>query len=446
MPGRLVGGKNTSVDRRGFKSHMSFRFLSSHLPLSTLITSSWLRLRRLAQDDRLCGLIMLLAAVLGLVCVNVPRAAEPYQAISTWIPFHGGLSDLVPGLDMNLKEWVQDGLLTIFFLVIGLDLRQEISTGTLHSPRQTLLPMMAALGGVIAPIGIYLAINQINPIGIRGWAVPTATDVAFSLAALRILAPQAGAELQAFLMTLAVFDDIIGVLLIALGYSHLSQAWILIPVALCLAVWHGLVQMKRIPWLLALLTALGAWYGLLLTGIHPVLSGVALGLLTPGDPIHGEDKPRAGRFSRALAPLSALLILPLFAFLSMGIPLSGFRPSWLINPVFLGITGGLALGKPLGIMIMLTICSRVGLKLPMGIRMGDLAGLAQLCGIGFTMSFLIANLAYTDPHLTDMALIAVLTGSALSILLAAMIFSIQNHKIRRSGGKNNMPVPIEDRP
>lgn len=245
-------------------------------------------------------------------------------------------------------------------------------------------------------------------------------------------------------MTLAVFDDIIGVLLIALGYSHLSQAWILIPVALCLAVWHGLVQMRRIPWLLAILTALGAWYGLLLTGIHPVLSGVALGLLTLGDPVHGEDKPRAGRFSRALAPLSALLILPLFAFMSMGISLNGFRLSRLINPVFLGITAGLALGKPLGIMIMLTICSRVGLKMPMGVRMGDLTGLAQLCGIGFTMSFLIANLAYTDPHLTDMALIAVLTGSALSLLLAAIIFSIQNNRRTGSGSKHSMSLSAEN--
>lgn len=396
-------------------------------PCSNMTSGCWSRLRALAQDDKRCGVLMLTAALLGLLCANLPQTSIWFRQVSTWIPLRHTIVGTVPGLGMDLKEWVQDGLLTAFFLVIGLELRQESATGTLHDPRQALLPMLAAVGGVAAPISIYLTVNIGNPSGMGGWAVPTATDVAFSLAALRILTPHAGVELQAFLMTLAVFDDIIGVLLIAAGYSHLERPWLLIPVIICLIAWYMLTRRPHIRWILALPMAIGSWYGMLLTGIHPVLSGVALGLLTPGNPIHGEHEPRAERFARNMAPLSALLALPLFAFLSMGIPLNGFTPSWLVDPIFIGITVGLALGKPLGIMAMLSICFRLGLRLSPGIHMKDLAGVAQLCGIGFTMSFLIANLAFTDPHLTGMALMAVLIGSTLSCLLSTIIITARKH-------------------
>lgn len=392
-----------------------------------MTSGCWSRLRALAQDDKRCGVLMLAAALLGLLCANLPQTSIWFRQVSTWIPLQHTIVGTVPGLGMDLKEWVQDGLLTAFFLVIGLELRQESATGTLHDPRQALLPMLAAVGGVAAPIGIYLTVNIGNPSGMGGWAVPTATDVAFSLTALRILTPHAGVELQAFLMTLAVFDDIIGVLLIAAGYSHLERPWLLIPVIICLIAWHMLTRRPHIRWILALPMAIGSWYGMLITGIHPVLSGVALGLLTPGIPIHGEHEPRAERFARNMAPLSALLALPLFAFLSMGIPLNGLTPSWLVDPIFIGITAGLALGKPLGIMAMLSICFRLGLRLSPGIHMKDLASVAQLCGIGFTMSFLIANLAFTDPHLTGMALMAVLIGSTLSCLLSTVIITTRKH-------------------
>lgn len=411
---------------------MSSSYVRNHPRLGRAFARSWPHLCELAQDNRRNGLIMLLAASAGLICANLPWTAAAYETIATWVPLPGRLAHQMPGLDMNAKEWVQDGLLTVFFLVIGLDLRQEAATGTLHNPRQAALPLLAAAGGVVAPICIYLAVNNSNPGALGGWAVPTATDVAFSLAALRILAPRRQTGLQTFLMTLAVFDDIIGVFLIAVGYSHPKRTAVLLPVVICLASWYLLVRMRHTPWLLAIPAGLGAWYGLLLTGIHPVLSGVALGFLTPGKPIHGEIEPRAGRFSRLIAPLSALLALPLFSFLSMGIPLGGFTPAWLSDPVFLGITAGLTLGKPLGIMTMLSICSRLGLDPRRGINGTDLWVVAQLCGIGFTMSFLMAELAFTDPHLRDMALMAVIAGSALSSILAAVIVAIGNRTRRRT--------------
>ena len=401
-------------------------------PIRHLVTKTWLHLCSTAQNDRNTALLMVSAAILGLVGANLPATLDTYQAISTWVPLHA-LDHLIPGLDLTVKEWVQDGMLTLFFLVIGLDLRQEMSTGTLRNPRQALTPMLAAIGGVIAPIGIYWAFNHSDPTGLRGWAIPTATDVAFSLTALRILAPGTGAGRQSFLMTLAVFDDIIGVLLIAVGYSHLSQPWMLLPAMLCLGGWYLLMRMRRVLRPIALLAALGAWYGFLRAGIHPVLSGVALGLLTPGRPSLQGKESRAESLSRNLTPLSALLALPLFAFLSMGIPLHDFSPTWLTSPIFLGITIGLALGKPLGIMSVVLVCSRLGLRLPSGIRTVDLGAVAQLCGIGFTMSFLIADLAYSGTSHISMALVAVLAGSALSFLLAAVTIAFTKRKTTSRG-------------
>lgn len=401
-------------------------------PIRHLVTKTWLHLCSTAQNDRSTALLMVSAAILGLVGANLPATLDTYQAISTWVPLHA-LDHLIPGLDLTVKEWVQDGMLTLFFLVIGLDLRQEMSTGTLRNPRQALTPMLAAIGGVIAPIGIYWAINHSDPTGLRGWAIPTATDVAFSLTALRILAPGTGAGRQSFLMTLAVFDDIIGILLIAVGYSHLSQPWMLLPAMLCLGGWYLLMRMRRVLRPIALLAALGAWYGFLRAGIHPVLSGVALGLLTPGRPSLQGKESRAESLSRNLTPLSALLALPLFAFLSMGIPLRDFSPTWLTSPIFLGITIGLALGKPLGIMSVVLVCSRLGLRLPSGIRTVDLGAVAQLCGIGFTMSFLIADLAYSGTSHISMALVAVLAGSALSFLLAAVTIAFTKRETTSRG-------------
>ncbi|RBP97516.1 sodium:proton antiporter [Bifidobacterium aemilianum] len=366
------------------------------------------------------GMLMLVLAAFGLLCANMVGADRVYDGFSRWVPLRGGLLGSGMGLDLSIKEWVQDGLLTIFFLVMGLDLCQEMETGTLRTPKQALLPMIAAMGGVLLPIGIYLAICQGSPSSLQGWAVPTATDVAFSLTALKLLSKHGSQGTQAFLTTLAVFDDIIGVILIAVGYSSLSHPLALIPVAGCLVLWFLLMRARHPVWPLACLLALGAWYGLYVTGIHPVLAGVALGLLTPGHPVHGGVRSRAACLNMSLAPISNLLVLPAFAFLSMGISLHGFSPAWLSNPVFLGIMAGLAVGKPLGIMAMLLACAAVGLRLPLGTRWGDMVQVSQLCGIGFTMSFLIANIAFADGQLTSMALVAVLAGSLLSFALAAI--------------------------
>ena len=443
-------------------------------------------LSSLAENDRITGLFMMVCALAGLILANLPETGPGLNALAAWVPL-----DLPGGLNLPLKDWIQDGLLTIFFLTMGLDLRQEAATGTLRDHRQVLLPMLAALGGVAVPILIYCLFNLGSPAGLRGWAVPTATDVAFSLAALQLLLPKAGPSLQAFLMTLAIFDDLIGVLLIALGYSSLGQpGWLLVCLA-GLVVWALLVravsrsaQIWRPLVPLCLLGALGggllAWYSLFKAGIHPVLAGVAMGLLTPVarskaaeaeepsastapnlteptehrptdtkpsgteptethppvtsqantkpagfeptgiEPNRNPTLSPAERLDHFLTPLSALVVLPVFAFFSLSISLDQLGPGLLTDRVFWGATLGLALGKPLGIMTMLILAGRLGLRRPAGSTTGNMIGLCQLCGIGFTMSFLIANLAFAgSPHL-ESALLGVMAGSVLSVLTVAV--------------------------
>ena len=448
-------------------------------------------LSSLAENDRITGLFMMVCALAGLILANLPETGPGLNALAAWVPL-----DLPGGLNLPLKDWIQDGLLTIFFLTMGLDLRQEAATGTLRDHRQVLLPMLAALGGVAVPILIYCLFNLGSPAGLRGWAVPTATDVAFSLAALQLLLPKAGPALQAFLMTLAIFDDLIGVLLIALGYSSLGQpSWLLVCLV-GLVVWALLVRAASrsarlwrplVPLCLlgALAGGLLAWYSLFKAGIHPVLAGVAMGLLTPVvrskaaeaeateaeepsantapnitepsghrsteakpseaeptepnppgtsqantepaefeptgiEPSRNQTPSPTERLDHFLTPLSALVVLPLFAFFSLSIPLDQLGPGLLTDRVFWGAALGLALGKPLGIMTMVILASHLGLRRPAGSTTGNMIGLCQLCGIGFTMSFLIANLAFAgSPHL-ESALLGVLAGSVLSVLIVAV--------------------------
>ena len=413
------------------------------LHLSNFFTA----LSSLAENDRITGLFMMACALAGLILANLPETGPGLNALAAWIPL-----DLPGGLNLSLKDWIQDGLLTIFFLTMGLDLRQEAATGTLRDHKQVLLPMLAALGGVAVPILIYCLLNLGSPAGLRGWAVPTATDVAFSLAALQLLLPKAGPALQAFLMTLAIFDDLVGVLLIALGYSSLGQpswllaclvglvAWaLLVRVASCSAqIWRPLMPLFLLG---ALAGGLLTWYGLFKARIHPVLAGVAMGLLTPVTrstgpeltgtnpagtkttgigPSHVQASSPAEQLDRLLTPLSALVVLPVFAFFSLSISLDQLGPGLLTDRVFWGATLGLALGKPLGIMTMVILASRLGLHRPAGSTTGNMIGLCQLCGIGFTMSFLIANLAFAgSPHL-ESALLGVLAGSILSVLVVAV--------------------------
>lgn len=416
-------------------------------------------LRRVAYSDRASGLLMLSFAVAGLLFVNIPFTAGPlhdFSEITLGIPF--------TNISMPITEWVQDGLLTLFFLVVGLDLKQELTTGSLSNPRRAAVPMLAAVGGMIVPPLVFLTVTwamsggtsgagNAGAAGVagsasavagaagsgsaafdfsvisRGWPVPTATDIAFSLAVLAIFAKGLPGAIRAFLMTLATVDDLLGILLIAVLFSSLHEWYWFLGIAVCAAAWYVLCRFRKVPWLLVAALGILTWVMMFEAGIHPTLSGVLVGLLTPAREMHGETTPRAERYHDRLVPLSSLVALPVFAFFATGISLQGFGVGVFTSPLVLGLVAALVIGKPAGIMAVSWLSVHVGrLKLADGLRVRDLIGLACACGIGFTVSFLIASLAFKDSIYTGEARLAVLVGSLLSAVIAAFVLRWQSRR------------------
>lgn len=389
-----------------------------------------------AHDGRRSGALMLAAAVLGLLLANLPATEPLYRGVADFrivVP--------LPELTMGLGDWARDGLLAVFFLVVGLDLKCELTTGSLSRVRDALVPVIAAVGGVLAPILLYLLANAGSPSTLSGWTVPTATDIAFSVAVLAMAGGKGASRLAPFLTTLAVADDVIGILLIAVVYSHGGRLWALIPLALCLLAWWLLARMEKPICLLMAPVALVAWYMALLSGIHPTIAGVVLGLLAPGRPMHAKTRVRAERWSNAIGPFSSLIVLPVFAFFAMGVSLHGMNILTLASPIFLGVFFGLVIGKPLGVTLAGKACHLCGLgsgRRPLvrskkGTGTARIAaleemGMAQLCGIGFTVAFLMADLAFADPVYSGIAKIGVLAGSITAALIGSSELLIAGHR------------------
>jgi NhaA family Na+:H+ antiporter len=339
---------------------------------------------------------------------------------------------------------INDGLMSIFFLLVGLEIRRERTQGALADRRVALLPVLAALGGVTAPALIYLLVSGAGEVS-RGWAVPTATDIAFAVGVLSLLGRRVPVALRLLLLTLAIVDDIAAIVIIAVFYSGGFDMWGLAiaaagVLALALLVRLGLAQ--AIP---SLLAGTVIWYGLLDAGVHPTLAGVMVGAMTPVRPVQtppwaeaacrplrwlkGPSSPvtrqrmsssPCTRLENALHPWVAYLILPLFALANAGVSLQGLPlGGGLPLRVAAGIVAGLALGKPLGIILASTLARRTRLApVPSGIGPPDLLLLGCLGGIGFTMALFMSNLAFTDPVLQRSAKLAVLVGSALSATLS----------------------------
>lgn len=396
------------------------------------------RIKAFANNEKRSGLLMLFMGVIGFLVCNIPGTSQIYRLISD---FATNLP--LPHLDLSISQWVQDGLLTLFFLVIGLDLRQEMASGFLKNPRNAATPIIGAICGVIVPSLLFIAINFSSPSTAQGWTIPTATDIAFSVTVLSLASKHVQPAIRAFLLTLATVDDVIGILLIAIVYSHPSSLWALLALIACLFAWFLLIRMRKPFWPLLIAVGIGAWYAMILAGIHPTLSGVAIGLLTPALPIHQEKSPRAERYRRKLSPISALIALPLFAFFAMGIPLHEVSADTLTTPLFLGVAIGLVVGKPLGIMIATKLCSMAGLRVGNNTRPMQLFGVSQLCGIGFTVSFLMSGLAFSEQSFIDTARFAVLLGSLIACILGVLILKIDEHQHSASSGvgKGSGPVP-----
>ena len=274
-----------------------------------------------------------------------------------------------------------------------------------------------------------------------GWAVPTATDIAFSLAVLAIFSKGLPTEIHSFLLTLATVDDLLGILLIAFAFTSVNAWYWFALMVVFLLIWAWLCRLKKVPWALVVVIAILMWSMTYEAGIHPTLSGVMFGLLVPAKRMHGERQSRARRWSNRLQPYSALIALPLFALFATAIPLGGFGPSVFTSPVLVGIVVALVIGKPLGVMAASWICVHIfHLELAGGLKIRDLIGMACACGIGFTVSFLIASLAFQRSIFSEEARLAVLLGSFISMIVAAIVLQIQSRHPRQRWVTKNKRV------
>lgn len=372
---------------------------------------------RFLSVEALSGVVLLAAAALALGWANSPLA-DGYARL--WhLELGLGVARYLPAHDLHF--WVNDGLMTLFFLVVGLEIRRELHDGALSDPRVATLPILAAVGGVIVPALLYILVNP-DPVARRGWAIPTATDIAFAVGVLSLI-PRVPRALRMLLLTLAIIDDIAAILVIAFFYSGgIAVAGLALVVA-------GIVLVLVLQWLGAraplayLLPGIVVWYGMLAAGAHPTLAGVILGLLTPATAAFGRlQQAPAGaaspveRVEALLHPYVAFGIMPLFALANAGVSLGGLNLSGGAPlTVGAGIVLGLVAGKPLGILVASLLAVRSGVcVLPEGVRWMHMPLLGLLGGIGFTMSIFISNLAFADAELLAAAKFAVLVASALA--------------------------------
>lgn len=374
--------------------------------------------QRFFKQEASSGIVLLVFAVVAMGLANSPWAAA-YEEILHW-KLSVGMGDFQ--LSMSLLHWINDGLMAVFFFVIGMEIKREFLFGELKSPSSTLLPIAAAGGGMVVPALLYTAFNIGKPT-ISGWGVSMATDIAFSLGVLAFAAPRAPRAVVVFLTALAIVDDLGGILVIALFYSSDLHGPSLLAGAAVLLVLFWLSRRNVQSVLLYLIGGGLLWYAFLQGGIHPTIAGVLLGFSIPAgtEETHGESLLR--KLEHRLTPWSAFFVMPVFALSNAGIAIDGGSVGNLLTPVGLGIMAGLFLGKPLG--IFLSVYGLIRLRvaaLPAGVRTAHFLGAGMLGGIGFTMSLFIAALAFADGQALMTAKTAIVAASVMSGLAGTAMF------------------------
>ena len=362
------------------------------------------------------GLALLLAAVAALLVVNFGGAGLYHSTLE--MPLTLGLPPA--SLQKTFHHWINDGLMVLFFVLVGIEIQREFTTGSLKNPRHAVVPVVAALGGFLAPAAVYLFVTRTTPDLINGWSIPTATDIAFAVALVTVLKNYVPASLRVFLLALAVADDLLAILVIALFYtSHLVWLNLFLAGAAALLLYMKNRFGLRALWVY-LVAGLFMWLCVLQSGVHATIAGVVLGLLLPLTGNKGHPAP-ADVIEHALQPWVRWLILPLFAFANVGLNLHGLSPATLFTPLTLAITLGLLLGKQLGVFGTVWMLEKTfNLPRPTGTSWRQIYGVACLCGIGFTMSLLIGSLALSPQHQSEVRL-GVLAGSILSALIATWV-------------------------
>ena len=370
-------------------------------------------IRDFLRHESASGIILMGMAVLALVAANSPLRS--WYDLLLQVPVEIRIGAL--HIDKPLLLWINDGLMAVFFFLVGLELKREIIEGELSEPSQVVLPAVAALGGMVVPVGIYLMLNAGDPANLQGWAIPAATDIAFALGIMSLLGNRVPVSLKVFLVSLAIFDDIGAVAIIALFYTSGLSAQALVIAAACLVILLalnrlGVAQVSTYLWI-----GLIMWVAELKSGVHATLAGVALAMFIPmrdpGNPDHSPLRDLEHDLHHAVA----FVILPVFAFANAGISLTGLGLEQVLHPVPLGIMLGLFVGKQVGVFGFSWVAVRLGIaQLPDGIRWGGLYGVALLSGVGFTMSLFISSLAFESTRIGDVfdERLGILGGSLIS--------------------------------
>lgn len=382
------------------------------------------RLQAFLQSETTGGALLISAAIIGLFLANGPLS-EAFHALATT---KIGIDAL--HLNLTIQKWTADALLAIFFFVIGCELKHELVVGTLSKPRQAALPVAAALGGMVVPALLYLAINRSGSAdAVSGWGIPMATDIAFALAVLAVLGRGLPSGVRAFLLTLAIVDDLGAILVIALFYSTgLSVEWI--AVAAILLALFALAQRQRITSpLIYVPLALAVWYAVHEAGIHATIAGVALGLLMRVKKDSGEADAPVDRATARFHPISAGFAVPLFALFAAAVDLRSIDLGVVINsPVLLGVLVGLVVGKPVGILLAARLATALGARLSAEVQWIDIAVIGTLAGIGFTVSLLISELAFISEESLSAAKLGVLLASIGAVAVTGVLLAVRKDR------------------
>ncbi|WP_409470558.1 Na+/H+ antiporter NhaA [Streptomyces sp. HC307] len=381
------------------------------------------------RTETVGGVLLLLAAVTSLLWANIPALHDSYETVSH---FHLGPEAL--GLDLSIEHWAADGLLAIFFFVAGIELKRELVAGDLRDPKAAVLPVVAALCGMAVPALVYTLTNVLGGGSLDGWAVPTATDIAFALAVLAVIGTSLPSALRAFLLTLAVVDDLFAILIIAVFFTETIDFAALGGAVVGLGVFWLLLRKGVRGWYVYVPLGLVIWALMYNSGIHATIAGVAMGLMLRCTTRKGEDRSPGEHIEHLVRPLSAGLAVPLFALFSAGVSLSGDSMKEVFTkPETLGVVLGLVVGKTIGIFGGTWLTARfTRATLSDDLQWADVFAVASLAGIGFTVSLLIGELAFEgDTVLTDEVKAAVLTGSLIAALVAGTLLKVRNVKYRR---------------
>ncbi|MGW4391601.1 Na+/H+ antiporter NhaA [Streptomyces sp. NPDC004685] len=373
------------------------------------------------------GVLLLAAAIAALVWANTPLSGS-YESVSD---FHIGPSAL--GLDLSIEHWAADGLLAVFFFVAGIELKRELVAGDLRDPKAAMLPVAAALCGMAVPALVYFLVNITGGGSLDGWAVPTATDIAFALAVLAVIGTSLPSSLRAFLLTLAVVDDLFAILIIAVFFTSDINFAALAGAVVGLGVFWLLLRKGVRGWYVYVPLALVIWGLMYNSGIHATISGVAMGLMLRCTRRDGEEHSPGEHIEHLVRPFSAGLAVPLFALFSAGVAVSGGALADVFTkPETLGVVLGLVVGKAVGIFGGTWLTARfTRASLSDELAWPDVFAVASLAGIGFTVSLLIDELAFAgDALLTDEVKAAVLIGSLIAAVLASVLLKIRNAKYR----------------